>query len=243
MTISQSRFGGAAEVGRNHNRPAKPKDRNADKAVASAVAGGAGAVGVSAAKKPLSRHAVNAAQRSVQDKRNSATYAGQAKASMKNYANHKATESRISEYMANPTSRKTYTLDGKRIVLQPGRDKPAQVKTVAEHFNREAAKARSAHISSQEMSNKTAASSAKYGRRAGHLFGAAKHTNKVAGAVGLAGLLGAAKFARESEKSRGTLGYKRPTAHGVKQAQTNRRQEEMKQSAAEGDRYRRMNGM
>jgi hypothetical protein len=127
MTISQSRFGGAAEVGRNHNRPEQPKDRNADKAIASMVAGGAGAASIVSAKKPLSR----------------------------------------------------YT----------------------------------------------------------------KHSNKVAGAVGLAGLLGAAKYVREAEKSRDTFGYKRPTAHGVKQAQANRRQEEVKQSAAEGDRYRRMNGM
>jgi hypothetical protein len=127
MTISQSRFGGAAEVGRNHNRPEQPKDRNADKAIASAVMGSAGAGGLVAGKKKLGR----------------------------------------------------------------------------------------------------------YG----------KHSNKAAGAVGLAGLLGTIKYVRDAEKSRDTFGYKRPTAHGVKQAQANRRQEEVKQSAAEGDRYRRMNGM
>ncbi|CAB4194575.1 hypothetical protein UFOVP1264_30 [uncultured Caudovirales phage] len=236
MTISQSRYGSMAEVGRAPQNKKQKESANLGGLAASAGAIGAGGYGIkrSANYAQFSRSSANQAKAKNSRRKNNLS---EMKRIRNENAVHVKNNERFAQYWAGPKTKgaKFVAPGQKALVIKPGagpRDAEPIGRELSERSIRNNSKM--THLSSHNK--ELARESKRYSSMSNYARGRAIRFGTGGAALSALGVAGAAGIIRRNEKKRGTLSGNR-SALGQMKPQANAPR------SLESDKARRLNGM
>jgi len=247
MTITQSRFGGNSEVGRNSEWDKSSKKQTNRGMEAGLGVAGSG-LGVKAYGGTVNYRSDRASAQSRHAAKKFKDINSQRRTNLKDLATHRSNEAAYHKWNSGPKPRTNVT-------MQATSEHQSFPLRVSEHAN-EAARAqhgltvagrrlaaegkdsglRGAALHELQRHGDQRVKSAKLARQG-------KFISRTGTGVMAAGILGAAGSIYAHERSRGTISARRQTVAGLRSKHESARRQEINQSATDMERYRRMNGM